>query len=92
MEGISQDSRGMAVGKVEELEWHALLVGRDAERCEEEVNEARVARALVVAGDLGRDRWMRREWERWWRGEAANSLRWHGGRGDAVGLGFHGGE
>lgn len=83
----------MAVGKVEELEWDALLVGRDAERGEEEVNEARVARALVVAGDLGRDCWMRQEWERWWRGEAAaNSLSGEGGRGDAVGLSFHGGK
>lgn len=43
----------MAVGKVEELEGDALLVGRDAEGGEEEVNEARISGALVVAGDLG---------------------------------------
>ena len=92
MEGIGEDGRGMAVGEIEQLEWDALLVGRDAERGEEEVNEARVAGALVVAGDLGRDSWVRGEWERWWRGEAADGLGWERGRRDAVGLGFHGGE
>lgn len=55
MEGVGENGRGVAIGEVKELEWDALLVGRDAERGEEEVNEARVARALVVAGDLGGD-------------------------------------
>lgn len=55
MKGVGENGRGMAVGEVKELEWDALLVGRDAERGEEEVNEARVARAFVVAGDLGGD-------------------------------------
>lgn len=91
MEGVGENGRGVAVGKVEELERDTLLVGRDSERGEEEVNEARIARALVVAWDLGRDCWVRREWERWWRGKAANSLSGNGGRGDAVGLGFHDG-
>lgn len=92
MEGIGEDGRSVAVGEVEELEWDALLVGRDAERGEEEVNEARVARALVVAGDLGGDIWVRGEGGRWWCGETADGLSREGRRGDAVGLCFHGGE
>lgn len=43
----------MSVGEVEQLQRHALLVGRDAEGGQEEVDEARVAGALVVAGELG---------------------------------------
>lgn len=82
----------MTVGKVEKLERDALLVGRYAERGEEEVNKARVARALVIAGDLGRHRWMRRNWERRRGGQAADSLSRKGRCGDAVGLGFHGGR
>lgn len=79
----------MSVGEVEQLQRHALLVGGHAEGGQEEVDEARVAGALVVAGELGGDCGIGKQ-GRWRR--CRKALCWlRGGRGGrAVGLGVHG--
>ncbi len=79
----------MAVCKVEELEWDALLVCSDTERGKEKVDEARVAWTLVVCWEMGRElrvrwRWLWRRcwnvlWWCWsWRNAGAVGLRLHG--------------
>ncbi len=50
---VGEDAAGVAVGKVEELEGHALLIGGDAHAGEEHVDCAGVAgaRGAAVVGE-----------------------------------------
>jgi hypothetical protein len=47
VQGVGEEARGVPVAEVEELEGDAVAVGCHAEAAEEEVDEARVAGALV---------------------------------------------
>ena len=85
MQGVGEEGGGVAVSEVEELEGDALLVGSYAEGGEEEVNQARVAGALVVCWEVGGEGWMR--WEGlWWWGWEGLRWCWGGDDGGAVGL------